>query len=151
MYAIQTGSKFLVVRYFIDPDKVFGTSISAKPKQWKTKEEAELHLKQARSYFAERIVHMKKIAQESCAKAAKAQARVVKLKEELELLIERPYKEVWEQVQRKLAELEKRERDAEVEGECAVDYSRTLKKFEKLAEAEFRVVAVRQMVDTLAV
>lgn len=151
MYAIQTGDKFLSVRYFLDPVNVFDTAITGKPKGWKTQEEAETHLSRARAYFAAHVAHMNKIKAEAELRASRAVNCVNKLKAELEVLIERPYKEVHAEVDRKLKELNKREADSKHERNCAQDYARTAKKFEKLLAAEYRVVNVKQVVDAVAV
>ena len=151
MFAIQTGEKFLSVRYFLDPVNVFDTAISSKPKGWKTREEAETHLSRALAYFATRFAHMNKITVEAELRASKADSRANKLKAELELLIEQPYKDVHAEVDRKLKELNKREAEAIAERDSAQDYARTAKKFQRLLEAEYRVVAVKQVVDAVAV
>lgn len=151
MYAIRTSGKFLNVRYFLDPNTVFGVAISSKPKSYKTAQEAEQHLVRVREYFAAMIAHVTKISQEAHTRAARAQNRVIKLKAELEVLVELPYKDVHVEVGRKLKELERRESDAVAESDAALDYGRTLKRLEKLAAADYAVASVRQVVDTVAV
>ena len=151
MFAIQTGDKFLSVRYFLDPNEGFDTSITGKPKTWKTREEAETHLARARVYFAARMSHLSKIASESHKKAAQAQERVIKLKAELEVLVELPYNDVHVEVDRKRKELDRCESNALDESMVALDYTRAFKRFEKLADADYRVVTiVLDVVDGLA-
>jgi mannose-1-phosphate guanylyltransferase len=146
MFAIKTSSKFLNVKYFIGPD-VFDVSVSKNPKQWKTRAEAEGHLEAARNYFALRISHMTKITAEAHTAAAKAQSRVIKLKAELELLIEQPYKDVHAKVAQRLKELDKQEAEVILRTDCARDYGQTLARLKKLAASYYTVVAVRQVVD----
>ena len=151
MFAIQAGEKFLSVRYFLDPENVFDTAITSKPKGWKSQGEAETHLSRARAYFAARLAHMNKITVDAELRASKADSRANKLKAELELLIEQPYKLVHAEVDRKLKELNRREAEAIAERDCAQDYARTAKKFQRLLDADYRVVAVKQVVDAVAV
>ena len=150
MYAIKTGSKFLHVTYFIGPD-VFSTKVSKNPKKYATIEAAEADIAAARKYFEARIAHMGKIAASAVYTSGRASASAVKLKAELEVLIEQPYKDVHATVARKLKELDKAEHTAQTDAYFAKDYNKTMTRFEKLAAADYAVVEVKQVVDTVLV
>lgn len=147
MFAIQTNDKFLAVRYFLYPDEVFDTAITGKPKLWKTQEEADMHLSRAIAYFKEELARANKIVVDAKCLAIKADKRIIKLKAELDMLVERPYKDVHKEINRKQKELIKREEETIRMRDFVKQYTRSAKKFQLLLAANYNVVAI----DTVAV
>lgn len=146
MYAIKVDSKFLNVKYFIGPE-VFDVAVTAKPKTWKTRDEAERHLAAARVFIAARVAIYSKNVSAGRKELDSKNHRIAKIQEELNQLYEMPYKDVHAKVARLNRELAKLNVEIESRKEILPGSTKTMNRLEKLAAAQMSVVRVVQTVD----
>lgn len=152
MYAISNkAGKFINVEYFLDPNKLFNITISAKPRLIKSKETATTAVVHLDNYLNERITHMKKIisSSEKELKSAKTSLRNANA-----VIIElncMPYYQVKEQITKKQKQISDFERKVTFNESCIKDWYKTLARFEKIQKQGYELVEVKQSISCKAV
>lgn len=142
MFAIQTGSKFLNARFFLDPNSVFELTVSSTPKKYKDRSEVDRVAELIKDYLDSRIASIQKIIDSEQATLAEAVKEVARLEAKLAELIEQPYKEVAKkvpQVERKLAQAR-----WQVNNNSVSSYRKELSRLERIKAAGGVVVKVQQ-------
>lgn len=144
MYAIQSGNKFINVRYFCDPNEIFEFVVSASPKTYRSRTEADRDLQNMVGHLDQKIAWTTssiKAAQRNKSRHIKEADRARALIQELEV---RPYKEVHTQIE----SAKKRLARAETEAEYSLwsDSQRDLARYERIKQAGLRVVKLQQTV-----
>ena len=98
MFTIQAGTKFVRVRYYIDPNEIFNVSFSDQPNIYKTQRAAEQDLQRLDTWIDSKIQWAEQQIASTEAAIARAEAEVVKQEAKLESLLDLPYREVFKRV-----------------------------------------------------
>ena len=144
MYAIQSGNKFINVRYFCDPNEIFEFVVSAKPTTYRSRAEVDRDLNNMVGHLDHKIQHTKG----AIADAKKAKTRYLREAERARALIQelevRPYKEVHTQIESAKKRLDRAESEAKYS--IWADWERDLARYERIKQAGLRVVKLQQTV-----
>jgi len=149
MYAIQVGSKFAKVEYYIDPDKVWNVVISATPKTYKSRVVAEQELERMNEWIDYRIAHSKEVIDSNTAFVAKSKKEVAQLEAKLEGLLDLPFREVEKKVAQVRRAIAKAKSDSGCLGPTIASYKQDLARYNKIRSAGARVVLIQQTVEAL--
>jgi hypothetical protein len=98
MFAIQSGTKFINARFYIDPNSVFEITISGKPKTYKTRSEVDRVMKLVHEYVNKSIASIQKSLISEQTAVARAEKDAARLTARLAELVEQPYKTVAKKV-----------------------------------------------------
>lgn len=149
MYAIQVGSKFAKVSYFLDPNKVWNVSLSDTPKIYKTKAAAQTEVERVIEWVEDCIVHAEGVIDSTSDSVAKHRKEVARLEAELETLLDLPFREV----ERKVKQIREAIARAKSNISCGTPSISSVKsdltRYRKIKAAGARVVLLQQTVEAL--
>lgn len=98
MFTIQAGTKFVRVRYYIDPNEIFDVAISGQPNIYRTQQAAKQDLRRLDTWLDEKIQWAEQQIASTESAIARMEAQVVKQEAKLESLLDLPYREVFKRV-----------------------------------------------------
>lgn len=149
MYAIQVGSKFAKVEYFIDPDKVWNVVVTATPKTYKSRVVADQELQRMNEWLDQQIARAEEVIEGTEAFVAKNKKDVARLEAKLEDLLDLPFREVEKKVAQVRKEIAKAKSDIGSSTPSIRSYKQDLARYNKIRSAGARVVLIQQTVEAL--
>ena len=149
MFTIQAGTKFVRVRYFIDPNEIFNVSISDQPNIYRTQQAAKQDLQRLDTWLDEKIQWAEQQIASTEAAIARAEAEVVKQEAKLESLLDLPYRQVVKQVDSAKRNIERERSSIDSHKPSLRSYRADLARYSKLKSAGAAVVSLQQTVVAL--
>lgn len=145
MFTIQAGTKFVKVRYFIDPNDIFDVSISGQPNIYKTQRAAEQDLQRLSAWIDRKISWTEQQIADTERSIARAEAELVKQEAKLESLLDLPYRKVVKQVDSAKAAILRGQSAIACRKPSLRSYRADLSRYSKLKSAGASVVSLQQM------
>ena len=151
MFTIQAGSKFVRVRYYIDPNEIFDFSISGQPNIYRTQKAAEQDLQRLNTWIDSRIQWTEQQIADTERSIARAEAELVKQEAKLESLLDLPYREVFKRVDNARRAIERSQSAISGRRPSIRSYRADLARYNKIKSAGSAVVSLQQSaVDAVA-
>ena len=147
MFAIQSGSKFIKLKHYIDPDKIWDFTVSSEPEKYRTQAEAKLWADRFIKFLDGEIQWKEKSIAETNKSVERAKRDLVRLQAQLDEMVRQPYKDVAQKVralERKIANAGSAARHKGVPS-----FRQELGRMVKVRNAGVAVVKVRQTVEAL--
>lgn len=149
MFTIQTGSKFVRVRYYSDPNKIFDVSISSQPNIYRTQKAAEQDLQRMSAWVTGQITWAKQRIADTERAIARAEAAVVKHEARLETLLDLPYRQVVKQVDSVKRSIERERSTIDSHKPSLRSYRADLARYTRMQATGAAVVTLQQTVVAL--
>lgn len=149
MYAIQVGTKFAKVEYYIDPDKVWNVVISESPKFYSSRVMAERELQRMKEWLDRQIARAEEVIESTEAFVAKSRKEVTRLEAKLEGLLDLPFREVERKVEQVRKAIAKAGREVSSSTPSIRSYKQDLARYQRIKSAGAAVVLLQQTVEAL--
>ena len=145
MFTIQAGTKFVRVRYFIDPNEIFNVSISDQPNIYRTQKAAEQDLQRLDTWLGEKIQWAEQTIASTEAAIARAEAELVKQEAKLESLMDLPYRQVVKRIDSAKQSIEREKSAIAGHKPSLRSWRADLSRYSKLKSAGAAVVNLQQV------
>ncbi len=149
MYAIQSGSKFIKVDYYVDPNEVWNVVVTATPKTYKSRVVAERELQRMNEWLDHRIARAEEVIEGTEAFVAKNKKEVIRLEAKLEGLLDLPFREVEKKVEQVRKAIAKAGSEVGSSTPSIRSYKQDLARYQRIKSASAAVVLIRQTVEAL--
>lgn len=145
MFTIQAGTKFVRVRYYIDPNDIFDVSISGQPNIYRTQQAAKQDLQRLGTWIDSKIQWAEQQIASTEAAIARMEAEVVKQEAKLESLLDLPYREVVKRVDNARQVIERSQSAIASHKPSLRSYRADLSRYSKLKSAGAAIVNLQQV------
>lgn len=149
MYAIQAGSKFIKVQYYIDPDKVYNVVVSENPNIYKSRVIADRDFQRMTEWLDRQIANAEKNIAGNTAAIAAADKEIDRLKVKFETMLDMPFREVEKQVDQTRRAISKNRGDIDSLNMSLRSYKQDLARYNRIKAAQPAVVLLQQTVEAL--
>lgn len=145
MFTIQSGTKFVKVRYYSNPKDIFDVSISGQPNIYRTQKAAEQDLQRLSAWIDRKIAWTEQQIAATEVAIASAEAELAKQEAKLETLLDLPYRKVVKQVDSAKAAILRGQSAIACRKPSLRGYRADLARYTKLKSADAAVVCLQQM------